>query len=71
MQMDLIYAGKQRNNDYIIKGKLEGVRGEGCPQGGVLPPLLWSLVIDVLIWELNSCSYYTVRYVNDVTILIN
>jgi hypothetical protein len=43
----------------------------GCPQGSVLSPLLWSLVIDDLIWELNKKGYYTVGYADDIAILIN
>jgi hypothetical protein len=26
----------------------------GCPQVGVLSPLLWSLVVDDLLWELSD-----------------
>jgi hypothetical protein len=43
----------------------------GCPQGGVLSPLLWSLVVDDLLWELNYRGYYTVGYPDDIAILIN
>jgi hypothetical protein len=42
----------------------------GCPQGGVLSPLLWSLVVDDLLWELNDKGYYTVGYADDTAILI-
>jgi hypothetical protein len=42
----------------------------GCPQGGVLSPLLWSLVVDDLLWELNDKGYYTVGYADDIAILI-
>jgi hypothetical protein len=42
----------------------------GCPQGGVLLLLLWSLVMDELLWELNN-DYYTVGYADDIMILIN
>jgi hypothetical protein len=37
----------------------------------VLSPLLWSLVVVDLLWELNSNGYYTVGYDNDTAILIN
>jgi hypothetical protein len=43
----------------------------GCPQGGVLSPLLWSLVVDDLLWGLNNSGYYTLRYTDDIAILIN
>jgi hypothetical protein len=31
----------------------------GCPQGGVLSPLLWGLVMDDLLWEHDDGGYYT------------
>jgi hypothetical protein len=37
----------------------------------VLSPLLWSLVVDDLIWGLNNDGYYTVGYADDIAILIN
>jgi hypothetical protein len=43
----------------------------GCPQGRVDSPLLWSLVVDDLLWELNDKEYYTVRYADDIAILIH
>jgi hypothetical protein len=39
---------------------MRAIADRGCPQGGVLSPLLWSLVIDDLLWELNKKNYYTV-----------
>jgi hypothetical protein len=42
-----------------------------CPQGGVLSPLLQSLVVNDLLWGLNSNGYYTVGYEDDIAILIN
>jgi hypothetical protein len=42
----------------------------GCQQGGVLSPLLWSLVVDNL-WGLNNNGNYTVGYADDIAILIN
>jgi hypothetical protein len=37
----------------------------------VLFPLLWSLVVDNLIWGLNNDGYYTVGYEDHIAILIN
>jgi hypothetical protein len=42
---------------------------QGCPQEGVLSPLLWSVVVDELLWELNDNDYYTVGYADDIAIL--
>jgi hypothetical protein len=50
---------------------LRASAARGCPQGGVLSPLLCSFVVDNLLWELNSNGYYTVGYADDIAILIN
>lgn len=43
---------------------------KGCPQGGVLSPLLWSIVIDELLFNLNTQAYHTIGYADDVVITI-
>jgi hypothetical protein len=50
---------------------LEAYAVRACPQGGVLSSLLWSLVVDDLLWEINDSVCYTVGYANAVAILIN
>jgi hypothetical protein len=61
-----------RNINSILSGEtLRASAARGCPQGGVLSPLLWSLVVDDLLWELNCNGYYTVGYADDIAILIN
>jgi ribonuclease HI len=42
----------------------------GCPQGGVLSPLLWSLVVDDLLIKLNKLGFYAQGYADDIVILI-
>jgi ribonuclease HI len=42
----------------------------GCPQGGILSPILWTLVVDSLLAKLNAESYYTQGYSDDGVILI-
>jgi hypothetical protein len=49
---------------------LEGSVARGCPQGGVLLPLLWSLVVDELIGGLNGSGCYTLGYADDIAFLI-
>jgi hypothetical protein len=49
---------------------LEGSVARGCPQGGVLSPLLWSLVVNELVEGLNGSGYYTLGYADDIAILI-
>jgi hypothetical protein len=41
----------------------------GCPQGGVLSPLLWSLVVDELLTGLNQGWIYAQGYVDDICLL--
>ena len=43
---------------------------KGCPQGGVLSPLMWCLVVDDLLTKLNNKNIYTQAYSDDGTILI-
>jgi hypothetical protein len=50
---------------------LRASAARGCPLGGVLSLLLCSLDVDDFLWELNSHSYYTVGYADDIEILIN
>jgi hypothetical protein len=63
---------ESRNIIAALSGQTLGVAmARGCPQGGVLSPLLCSLVIDDLLWGCNSSTYYTVAYADDIAILIN
>jgi hypothetical protein len=56
-----------RNISATLSGEtLRASTARGCLQGGVLSPLLWSLVVDDLLWELNSNGYYTVGYADDI-----
>lgn len=43
---------------------------KGCPQGGIISPLLWDLVIDSLLNDLNGKGYSTIGYAGDITIPI-
>jgi hypothetical protein len=42
----------------------------GCLQGGILSPLLWSLVLDNLIGGFSGNGYCTLGYVDDFAVLI-
>jgi len=42
----------------------------GCPQGGVLSPLLWSLVVDELLTKLTQEGYYIQSYADDIAIVV-
>ncbi|XP_053699476.1 uncharacterized protein LOC128746453 [Sabethes cyaneus] len=43
---------------------------KGCPQGGVLSPLLWSLVVDELLKNLTEQGFEVVGFADDVVILV-
>lgn len=42
----------------------------GCPQGGILSPILWCMVIDSLLVELNEAGIFTQGYSDDVASLV-
>lgn len=42
----------------------------GCPQGGVLSPLLWSLVVDDLLKALSDSGYDVQGYADDLVIVV-
>jgi hypothetical protein len=63
---------ESRNITATLSGENLGASvARRCKKGGVLSPLLWGLVVDNLLWELNDSGYYTVRYADDIAILIN
>lgn len=42
----------------------------GCPQGGVLSPLLWSLVVDELLTELQNGKFTVIGYADDIAVFV-
>ena len=59
----------------VLKSELKGSSIErtpvrGCPQGGVLSPLLWNIVADGLLSILNSLHVLTVAYADDFPIVV-
>jgi hypothetical protein len=49
---------------------LRCLRLQAVRSGGILSPLLWSLVVDKLLGEINK-GYYAIGYADDIAILIN
>lgn len=43
---------------------------KGCPQGGVLSPLLWSLVVDELLTSLESQGFEVIGFADDIVIIV-
>jgi len=42
----------------------------GCPQGGVLSPLLWCLVVNEMLAMLNEGGVYSQEYADDICLLV-
>lgn len=42
----------------------------GCPQGGVLSPLLWTILVDDLIRKLSAEGFYCLGYADDLAIVV-
>jgi retron-type reverse transcriptase len=42
----------------------------GCPQGRVLSPLLWNLVVDRLLVETSDLGFSTFGYADDIVIIV-
>lgn len=53
-------------NGKTVKGRVS----EGCPQGGVLSPLLWIMVSDELLHVLEAERIHAAAYADDFVILV-
>jgi len=42
----------------------------GCPQGGVLSPLLWNVVVDRLLTVTNDLGFSNFGYADDIVIIV-
>ena len=42
----------------------------GCQQGGVFSPLLCNLNVEEPLWDLNEAGYYSIRFADDIAIII-
>lgn len=52
------------------EGTVKVAVDRGCPQGGVLSPLLWCLVVDELLVRLDRAGIYAQAYADDLAIII-
>ena len=83
MCVALASLGVERTIVRWVKATLEGRRAtamlgnlsrsvavsRGCPQGGVLSPLLWCLVVDELLARLSEGGVYAQGYADDICVL--
>jgi hypothetical protein len=42
----------------MLAGNVEGTPDRGCPQGGVLFPLLWCLTVNDLVMDLQKEGFH-------------
>jgi Reverse transcriptase (RNA-dependent DNA polymerase) len=59
----------------IVTARLNSVKisifiSKGCPQGGVLPPLLFILVKDSLLKLLNDSGYFSQSFADDLSVIL-
>ena len=52
------------------EGRLTVRTTKGCPQGGVLSPLLWILVIDELLEILDDLGYEVQGFADDLIVIV-
>ena len=61
----LLSVGEE--NDGAAKVKVE----KGCPQGGVISPLLWCFVVDSLLNDISENNVHIQAYADDVCALVS
>jgi hypothetical protein len=49
---------------------VEGTPDRGCPQEGVLSPLLWCIVVNDLLEELRREGFHVYGYADDIDIAV-
>ena len=59
----LLTAGGSDDEQITVRAK------QGCPQGGVLSPLLWCFVVDSLLVEMQELGFHVQAYADDVCAL--
>ena len=57
-------------NSSLRQADIKKISTRGCPQGGVLSPLLWNLVADGLLEKLNDRGIPTYGFADDYLLLI-
>ena len=55
---------------FFDSSKIVIMANKGSPQGGVLPPLLWCLVVNELIEKINSMGYQMEAFSDDLATLV-
>jgi hypothetical protein len=63
-------------SNHMVWAEVRGVSStmmvrKGCPQVGVLSPVLWNMVIYSLLGSLNNESLWAQGFADDIAIVIN
>lgn len=69
MWMNIVHAEQQdltNINGVSAKGKV----ARDCSQGGILSPILWSIIVDEDLLVLNRSNFYILSHVDDINILL-
>ena len=54
----------------LLGEKVTRIPKRGSPQGGVLSPLIWNLIMDTLLTKFNGTAVKVVGYADDVLIMV-
>lgn len=65
--VETINVEKQTNSGFSWE---ETTTEKHCSQGGILKPLLWSLVVDYLIRKLNVSGFTAQGYSDDLVVIV-
>ena len=49
---------------------IEARVGRGCPQGGVLSPLYWAVLVDELLVKMAKERFYCLGYSDDIAVVV-
>jgi hypothetical protein len=58
-----------------VTAELQGVKGsripsKGTPQGGVLSPMIWNLIMNKLMLQFKGCAVKAIAYADDVILIV-
>jgi predicted AAA+ superfamily ATPase len=60
------------HRNVLVKNRgIHSKRVVRCPQGGVLSPLIWNMLVDQLLRRLNEAHIWAQRFADEVAILVN
>ena len=55
----------------MLAGTVEGTPDRGCPQGGLLFPLLWCLIVNDLVMDLQKEGFHISGRMDDIATTVH